>query len=141
MDMKRVCIDTCCIKRIYKYLIVFFLATSCVGQGVNINDKSSHNAQAAEIQRKEATKLEPAGMKRKGYVPDEILVKFKDGTKKEAIEGIQRELHLKTIRVISGSNLYLMKIPGGSSLQQIMESLRKYEEVKYSEPNYVRSIR
>lgn len=125
---------------ILKCFIILLLTTSCV-EDISVKAKSSLNPKEAEIQRKEAAKPEPSGMKRKGYAPGEILVKFKDGTKKEAIEVIQKELHLNTVRVISSSNLYLMKIPEGSSLQQIMDSLRKYEEVKYSEPNYVRSVR
>ena len=112
-------------------LIIFLLATSCGGQGIDV---------VTEIQKKEA-KPARSGMQRKDYMPGEILVKFKDGTDGQAIETITNRLHLKCIRVVSRPNLYLMKITDGSSVEQVMESLKKYEEVKYSEPNYVRTFR
>lgn len=125
---------------IFKYLIILLLTTSCVGQGMNIKEKSSHYSQATEIQRREQPELAPSGRQRKGYIPGEILVKFKNGTDSQAIEALQSELHLRTIRVVSSPNLYLMKILDGSSVERIMECLRNYEEVKYSEPNYVRTV-
>jgi len=69
-----------------------------------------------------------------------IRVKFKDGTTDQAIAAIQRELHLETISIVSKANLYLIKILDGSSVESVMERLRHYKEVKYSEPNYIRTI-
>ncbi|MBW1677423.1 MAG: hypothetical protein JRJ79_12650 [Deltaproteobacteria bacterium] len=54
-----------------------------------------------------------------------------------AIENIQRELSLKTIRVVHAPNLYLMKILNGSSVETIMERLKDFPEVAFSEPNYI----
>lgn len=122
-------------------LIILLLATSCVGQGMSIDTESPQNSQATETKKREALKADSSGLKRKSYAPQEILVKFKEGTDRQDIEAIQRELHLKTIRVVSNPDLYLMKIPDGSSVEQVMEYLSKYEEVKYSEPNYVRTVR
>jgi hypothetical protein len=42
--------------------------------------------------------------------------------------------------MFSCPNLYLMKIPEGFSVEQIMESLQEYEKVRYSEPDYVRTL-
>ena len=44
---------------------------------------------------------------------------------KEAVETIKIKLHLNTIRMLSSPNLYLMKIMEDSSVEQIMEPLRK----------------
>ena len=123
---------------IFQYLTILVLTTCCVGQGVGIKEKSTHYSQVTEIQGREQPKLAPSGRERKDYIPGEILVKFKDGTDPQTIEAIQRELHLKTIREFSSPNLYLMKILDGSSVERIVERLRNYEEVKYSEPNYIR---
>ena len=122
---------------IFQYLTILVLTTSCVGQG--IKEEASQYSQGTEIQMREQPELAPLGKERKNYIPGEILVKFKDGTDRQAIEAIQRELHLKTIREFSSPNLYLMKILDRSSVERIMERLRNYEEVKYSEPNYVRT--
>jgi hypothetical protein len=45
-----------------------------------------------------------------------------------------------TIRIISKPNLYLMKIRDDSSVESVMECLRKFKEVKHAEPNYIRTI-
>ena len=107
---------------------------------MSIDAESSHNSQTTETERRETLKTDSSGLKRKNYAPQEIPVKFKKGTDRQDIEAIQRELHLKAIRVVSSPNLYLMKIPDGSSVEQIMGSLREYEKVRYSEPNYVRTL-
>ena len=126
-------------KGVTKYLIVLLLVTSCVGHDMDTKAKSSHNSQATEIQKKEA-KSTPSGMQHKNYVPNEIIVKFNERTDGQAMETIKNKLHLKSIRVLSSPNLYLMKILDGSSVEQVMESLREYEKVRYSEPNYVRTL-
>jgi len=91
------------------------------------------------MQERRQPTLAPSGKEHKDYIPGQILVKFKVSTDTKAIEAIQRELHLKTIKIVSSPNLYLMKILDGSSVERTVERLRNYEEVKYSEPNYVRT--
>lgn len=124
---------------IFKYLVILLLTISCAGQCMKPKEKSSRHPQVTEMQERKQPKLAPSGIERKNYIPGQILVKFKDGTDTQAIEAIQRELHLKTIKIVSSPNLYLMKILDGSSVERTVERLRNYEEVKYSEPNYVRT--
>jgi hypothetical protein len=73
-------------------------------------------------------------------VPGQILVKFKQGTDQKAIEGIQKELALKTIRVVSKPYLYLMKITDGTLVEKMIIRLQDFDQVLYSEPNYIISI-
>lgn len=122
-----------------KYLTILLLVISCVDQNAKVKEKSSPVPQATEIHETEQPKLAPSGKERKDYVPGEILVKFKDGTDKQTIGAIQGELHLENIKVVSKPNLYLMKILDGSSVERIIERLQEYKEVKYAEPNYVRT--
>lgn len=124
---------------IFQYLVILLLTIACVGQSMKLEKKSPRHFQVTEMQEGGQPKLAPSGIQRKGYIPGEVLVKFKDGTDTQAIEAIQRDLHLKTIKIVSRPNLYLMKILDGSSVERIVEHLRNYEEVKYSEPNYVRA--
>jgi len=112
---------------------------SCADQGMKPKEKSLRHPQVTEMQEREQPKVAPSGIERKGYMPGQILVKFKDGTDTQVIVAIQRELHLKPIKIVSRPNLYLMKILDGSSVERTVERLRNYEEVKYSEPNYVRT--
>jgi hypothetical protein len=70
-------------------------------------------------------------------VPDEVLVRFNPDTTPEAIERIQAELYLETVRKFRSSNLYLMKITDGTAVEAIIQKLKTYPTVKYAEPNYV----
>ncbi|MBW2589317.1 MAG: hypothetical protein JRD71_01120 [Deltaproteobacteria bacterium] len=78
--------------------------------------------------------------KSNGYVKDEIIVKFTKGTDPKTISVIQKELRLETLHTFSSPNLFLMKITDNTPVKNIIKSLNKYKEVKYSEPNYKMSI-
>ena len=80
--------------------------------------------------------MEPSLAQGRDYVPGQVLVKFKDGIDKQAVETIQRALSLKTIRVLRRPNLFLMRIMDESSVDAVIERLRGFPEVAYAEPNY-----
>jgi hypothetical protein len=126
--------------RAFQLLFFLVLPISCALQHPVGQQKTESHPQEAEIQISEQPKPYPVGEEGKNYVPGEILVKFRDGTSEQSIAAIQRKMHLGTIRVVSKTNLYLMKILKGSSVESVMEGLRHYKEVKYSEPNYIRTI-
>ncbi len=121
-------------------LMIFFFTIYCAGQNRELKEKSANHVKVTELQRAEHQKLAPLGKERHNYVPGEILIKFRDGTDERTIEAIQKELHLKTIKIVSRPNLYLMKILDGSSVERIMERLHDFQEVAYSEPNYVVTV-
>jgi hypothetical protein len=121
-------------------LVIFLLIISCADRHLEEQEKEASHPRAIEIQGSEQPKLSPAGGETKNYVPGEILVKFRDGTTDQKREALKKEVHLETIRIISKPNLYLMKILDGSSVESVMERLGKFKEVKYAEPNYIRTI-
>lgn len=127
-------------KIILQYLIVLLIVISCYGQNMEPNEEFSRHSQVTKTKSQEQQKLTPIEKKLKDYVPGEIIVKFKDGTDDQVIKHIHRELHLETMRLVYKPNLYLMKILDGSSVESVIERLQNYKEVKYSEPNYLRSI-
>ena len=124
----------------FQLLFFLVLLISCAAQHPEGQEKTESHPKETEIQISDQPKPYPVGEERKNYVPGEILVKFKDGTTDQAIAAIQRELHLETISIVYKPNLYLIKILDGSSVESVMERLRHYNEVKYSEPNYIRTI-
>ena len=121
-------------------LVIFFLTISCADGQPETREKAISHPQPGEIHGSDQPKLSPATGETKNYVPGEILVKFQDGTSDQTKEAIQKEVHLETIRLVSKPNLYLMKILDGSSVESVMERLGKFKEVKYAEPNYIRTI-
>jgi hypothetical protein len=124
---------------IIQFLIVLVLTLSCASQSPEGQEKLAQPPEDIEIHSSDQPKLPPQEGERKNYVPGEILVKFHDGTSERAIQAIKRDLHLEPIRVVSKPNLYLMKILDGSAVENVVESLRGYKEVQYSEPNYLRT--
>jgi hypothetical protein len=121
------------------FLIILVVAISCASQHPEGQEKLAYPPGDIEVHGSDQPKLQPPGGESKNYVPGEILVKFYNGTDEKAIQEIKRDLYLETIRIVSKPNLYLMKILDGSSVENVLERLRKYEEVKYAEPNYVRT--
>ena len=128
-------------RRTITFQVIFslFLIISCADRHSEVQEKAATHPQEIEIQASEQPKLSPGGGETKNYVSGEILVKFRDGTTDQAKEAIQRKVHLETIRLISKPNLYLMKILDGSSVESVLERLGTFKEVKYAEPNYIRT--
>lgn len=122
-----------------RFLFIFVLTISWSCKNPGGQEKLAHHPEEIKtVENNQPEPRSPAG-ENKNYVPGEIVVKFHDGTKKQAIQGIIRDLHLETIRIVSEPDLYLLKILDGCSVESVVERLDKYEEVKYSEPNYIRT--
>jgi hypothetical protein len=126
---------------IIRFLFVFVLLVSGACKNPEGQQKSTYPPEGIKTVERNEPKLEPAGGERKNYVPGEIMVKFHTGTSEKTIQAIMRELHLETIRIVSKPNLYLMRIVDGSSVESVLERLHSYEEVKYAEPNYMRTTK
>jgi hypothetical protein len=124
---------------ILQCFIISFAILSCAN--ADLPEKTLKNKpRSGDIYTIEHKKLTPLRTEKKNYVRGQILVKFKDGTDEQAIESIEKEVSLKTIRIVHAPNLYLMKILNGSSVETIMERLKDFPEVDFSEPNYIVTI-
>ncbi len=120
------------------FLISFFFLLfvfSCNDIKKKDEERSSDNIRAGDAQIAGTMKTGklPSGLydsKSSGYVKDQIIVKFVNGTDPKTISVIQKELHLETLHTFSSPNLFLMKITDNTPVQDIMKSLNKYKEVK-----------
>ena len=81
------------------------------------------------------------GIEGKDYQKGEVLAKFKSPTSRERIEEIANRLDLEIIRAVGSSNLFRMKIRGNASVEDMIQTLKGYEEVEYSEPNFIRGLK
>ena len=124
------------IQTIFKFLVIAFFITACVEQDVKINDKSSENLRPITVKKEKQRKVNREGE----YLPGEILVRFKNGTKKNTVDALQKKFNLKTKRIVTPPNLFLMKILDGSSVKSVTGRLRNCKEIQYAEPNYIRTI-
>jgi len=83
----------------------------------------------------------PPSSQTDAYAPHQVIVRFKPNTGQEAIEAIQRTLHLETLKIISAPDLHLMEIQDDTPVEETVSRLREFEAVRFAEPNYVRSVR
>jgi hypothetical protein len=122
------------------FIVALTLTISCAGKNEAAKNDSLRYAKGSEPA--ETGRQAPASLHgaRPDYVPGEILVRFRDGTDGQTMEAIQRDLNLRTIRVVSGPYLYLMKIPHGSSVEEMVDRLKGIGVIKYAEPNYLSTI-
>jgi serine protease len=72
----------------------------------------------------------PAGASAHGYVPGEVIVKYRDGTSPPALAGVEREAALP-----GGSEQ--LQIADGDSVRQKLADLRSDPHVAYAVPNYI----
>ena len=66
----------------------------------------------------------------------EVLVKFKSDASQGAIKNLAKNYQLEMIKVVSRPNLYLFKIVGNQSVNDVVKALNSLDIVEYSEPNY-----
>lgn len=122
------------------FIIILTLSVSCVDYGTGKTTKSPAPTQVSEVQTGERLESSSPGKGQGKYRSGEILVKFREGTDLKTIEAIQNELHLKTIRLVAQPSLYLMEILDGSPVETMMKRLQEFQEVMYSEPNFIYTI-
>jgi len=122
---------------IFRYIILVLAVFSCAQLDPAAKKALKNEPQLGEINIRENTQMGPSRVERPSYVPGQVLVKFKDGIDKQAVETIQRALSLKTIRVVRRPNLFLMRIMDESSVEAVIERLRGFPEVAYAEPNFL----
>lgn len=70
------------------------------------------------------------------YAPGEVLVKFHGGTQPERAEELIISIGGKIDKILGRSGIYLVRLPDNLSVEDGVEKLSSYPEVKYAEPNY-----
>ena len=71
------------------------------------------------------------------YVPDELLVKFKEHVKDEDIEKLNQIFGAYTLHKSKFAKLHRVKLSSQKTVSEMADSYRKNPNVEYAEPNYV----
>ncbi len=71
------------------------------------------------------------------YAQEELLVKFKAGTREERIAEILSSEGAVTISVFRLTGLYHIRLKTGQDVRDAVAKFKRYEEVEYAEPNYI----
>ncbi|MGA1844184.1 MAG: S8 family serine peptidase, partial [bacterium] len=72
------------------------------------------------------------------YVPDQILVKFKDGTTSDKKKDIHDRHGCKEISTSEYSGCTVVEIPADATVEEMVNQYLQEEEVEFAEPNYIR---
>jgi serine protease len=71
------------------------------------------------------------------YVPDEIVVKFKDGVSKQQEALVKADLGVTLISANAQIGIQQLKIPVGKTVEEMVAAFSKRSDVEYAEPNYI----
>ena len=85
------------------------------------------------------TSVKAQSANRPEYLPDEVLVKFKDGVPQDTVDTIIAGAGgavVKKFRLIPALRL---KIPAGT-VESAISLLKRFPEIEYVEPNYLRYL-
>jgi len=85
-------------------------------------------------------KTDRAVQSQKEYAPGELFIKFKSEVQEKEIKEFLDLYGFSIIKKIEGQGTYQVKIPGNSSVLEMVEVLSQDSRIQYVEPNYVRSI-
>jgi hypothetical protein len=122
------------------YLLLLPIAVACATpeqtEPVRLSGDGVYSSQSGNVNRMGASD-KPA----QKIVPNQILVRFREGTDRSEIEHIQVEAGVRIIKAVFGNTLFLMKIMDGSSVEDAIRRLKGYPEILYAEPNYGRGIK
>ncbi|MBP7697472.1 MAG: S8 family serine peptidase [candidate division Zixibacteria bacterium] len=71
------------------------------------------------------------------YVPDEIVVKFKDGVGRQAVSAALADLGATTISTNRQIGFHQLRIPAGTTVEEMVAAFGARPDVEYAEPNYI----
>ncbi len=69
------------------------------------------------------------------HVAGELLVAFESTTTKDQRSNIFKKLGLKEKSKVGSTELYLVEVPASKSLDEMIESLKAFPEIRFSEKN------
>jgi len=72
-----------------------------------------------------------------GFMPDEIIVKFKPGTQKNIIQNFNQQQGAEEKYESPFARFKVLKIPPTKTVEEMVEIYSKNPNVEYAEPNYI----
>ena len=78
--------------------------------------------------------------KESGFVPGEVVVKFKADVCRTEAKSLHRRLGSRILKHFEGINGDLVKIREGWTVEEAIEAYQADPNVEYAEPNYTRRI-
>jgi thermitase len=83
------------------------------------------------------------GMKQpvgKPYAEGELLVKFREGVSEARIQEVLRQTETEVTKFLRIVKVYVLKLPQGAAVEDMVKKFQALPEVEYAEPNRVVTI-
>jgi len=74
------------------------------------------------------------------YVPDQIIVKFKDSILRASTEQLNRTMRTEEIYTSAHAGFKVLKLPKDKTVAEMVEAYSELPDVEYAEPNYIDHI-
>lgn len=74
------------------------------------------------------------------FVPDEILLGFRPGTRRDEFERLIREIGGSVMGCAKDVGVYRIRLPAGANVLDFVEQLKRNPLVAHAEPNYVMDV-
>ena len=74
------------------------------------------------------------------YVPDQIIVKFKESALGEAKASLNKNSESEVVHISPYAGFQVLQIPEGKTVPEMVEAYSKQPIVEYAEPNYIEEI-
>ena len=71
------------------------------------------------------------------YIPDQIIVKFKQGTPIEAQQALNESLGTTVIHTSPSAGFIVLQIAEGKTVEEMVALYSEQSIVEYAEPNYI----
>lgn len=71
------------------------------------------------------------------YIPNQIIVKFKEATSNEAVEQLNQSLGATVVYTSPSAGFKVLQIPEGKTVAEMVALYSKQAIVEYAEPNYI----
>ena len=76
----------------------------------------------------------------KPYAEGELLVKFKEDVSRDRVEEILRQTGTDVTRFLHTLKVYVLKLPPGAAVEDMVKKFQALPEVEYAEPNHTVTI-
>ncbi len=126
-------------KLVIALVVTLIFIVGCVGRAVNSDSQEASPVPPPASEKQVAAEkgIEERMERQQPYVMDQVIVKFSDTMTAEAVQHLVDEHGLTLKKTLGMHGLYLLAIPDGRGVDEVIEALEADERVTYAEPNYI----